>query len=817
MIQNDVQKHIKNARDILVGKIPDPKSQVDQITLALMYKFMDDMDKDAEELGGQPKFFTGEYAKYAWHKLMDVKVGSQERLNLYDEALKKLPFNKNLPALFREIFKDAFLPYRDPNTLSLFLKEINHFSYDNSERLGDAFEHLLSVMASQGDAGQFRTPRHIIDFIVDVVDPDKNDTILDPACGTAGFLISAYNHILNKNKKTKPGDKLNPDDKEKLIKNFAGYDISPDMVRLSLVNMYLHGFKQPNIFEYDTLANDSKWGDFYNVLLANPPFMTPRGGIKPHSRFEIKANRSEVLFVDYIMEHLTPKGKAGVIVPEGIIFQSSNAYKDLRKMLVDNNYLYAVVSLPAGVFNPYSGVKTSILFMDKDLAKRAKQILFIKIENDGLNLGAQRRPIDKNDLPQALQIIKDYKKALADDKKYKVKEADSELAHLIDKKTIAESGDYNLTGDRYKETIDYSNQKWPMVKLEGVIKYEQPTKYIVKSTKYSNNYKTPVLTPGKTFVLGYTNETKGVFNKNLPVVIFDDFTTAMKFVDFPFKVKSSAMKILRAKQNKADIKFLFYVMQNIKFNSSRHKRYWISQYSKIKIPLPPLKIQKQIVKELDNYQKIIDGAKQVVKNWKPSIKINPKWESIKLGDMSNRVTKGTTPTTNGFHYKNQGINFIKVESIDHNGNFIKKKLAFISRKCHRTLKRSQLRTNDILFSIAGALGRVALVTKNLLPANTNQALAIVSATEVVNPEFLEQVLRSNLIQSQIGQLKVGVAQKNLSLTQVSNFEIPTPPLKIQKQIVARIKEEQKLVNQNKKLIKIFEQKIKDKIDQVWGK
>ena len=231
-------------------------------------------------------------------------------------------------------------------------------------------------MGSQGDAGQFRTPRHIIDFLVEAVDPGKTDTILDPACGTAGFLISAFKYIKQKN-----NNQLTPDERKKLIKNFMGYDISPDMVRLSLVNLYLHGFSSPNIVEYDTLSNEQRWSDYYDTILANPPFMTPKGGIRPHKKFTIKSNRSEVLFVDYITEHLNPKGKAGVIVPEGIIFQSGKAYKELRKLLVEN-YLYAVVSLPAGVFNPYSGVKTSILLIDKTLAKKTNQILFIKIDND---------------------------------------------------------------------------------------------------------------------------------------------------------------------------------------------------------------------------------------------------------------------------------------------------------------------------------------------------------------------------------------------------------------------------------------------------
>ena len=287
--------------------------------------------------------------------------------------------NPNIPQLFRDIFKNAFLPYRDPETLKSFLKEINSFTYDHSEKLGDAFEYLLSVLSSQGDAGQFRTPRHIIDFMVKVVDPQLNETVLDPACGTAGFLISAYKHIISNNKN------LTATQKKRLIKNFVGYDISPDMVRFSLVNMYLHGFVEPHIHEYDTLTTETRWQETYDVIMANPPFMTPKGGIRPHNRFSIQAKRSEVLFVDYIAEHLNPSGRAAVIVPEGIIFQSQTAYKALRKMLVEN-YLWAVVSLPAGIFNPYSGVKTSILFMDKSLAKRIDRILFVKIENDGFDL-----------------------------------------------------------------------------------------------------------------------------------------------------------------------------------------------------------------------------------------------------------------------------------------------------------------------------------------------------------------------------------------------------------------------------------------------
>ncbi len=399
MLDADTKRRIDTARDILVGKVPDPKSQVEQITIALIYKFMDDIDAESEEWGGDREFFAGEFARYGWAKLMGPGIGGYEMLNLYAEAITRMPENPGIPPLFRDIFNNAYLPYRDPETLRAFLKIIDEFTYDHSERLGDAFEYLLSVLGAQGDAGQFRTPRHIIDFMVAVLNPKKDEVVLDPACGTAGFLISAYKHILAANSNSNGQSTLTPDDRGKLVNNFKGYDISPDMVRLSLVNMYLHGFREPHIHEYDTLTSDERWNEYADVVLANPPFMSPKGGIRPHNRFSIQSKRSEVLFVDYMAEHMTANGRAGIIVPEGIIFQSQNAHRQLRKMLVED-YMVAVVSLPAGVFNPYSGVKTSILILDRGLAKRTDHIAFFKVENDGFDLGAQRRPIDRDDLPQ---------------------------------------------------------------------------------------------------------------------------------------------------------------------------------------------------------------------------------------------------------------------------------------------------------------------------------------------------------------------------------------------------------------------------------
>lgn len=661
MLDIQTKRRIDDCRDILVGKLPDPKAQIEQITIGLIYKFMDDMDKEAIELGGQAKFFSDykvpdpefpndrnkdkviEFSKYAWDMLMHPKVTANEMLTLYSEAIEGMEKNPNIPQLFRDIFNNAYLPYRDPETLKMFLKTIGEFEYTHSEKLGDAFEYLLSVMGSQGDAGQFRTPRHIIDFLVSIVDPDKTNSILDPACGTAGFLISAYKHILIKNSKDnklglniyeynklekKPfnnlGDQLTPDDRKKLIQNFTGYDISPDMVRLSLVNLYLHGFNTPNIHEYDTLSSEERWNENFDVVLANPPFMSPKGGIRPHKKFTVQANKAEVLFTNYISEHLNVDGRAAIIIPNGVVSNGQTAFKQVRTELVNQN-LIAVISLPSGVFNPYSPIKTSALILDKKLSNSTSNVLFIDIENDGYDLGAQRRTISKDDLPEALKVFNVFKELIEEKKKIELSEFGIKTL-LVDKSIILSEKDVALVSNRYGESKEL-NSKYDVVPLGDVLDYEQPTQYIVSSVDYDNMYQTPVLTAGKTFILGYTDEKHGVFNKDLPVIIFDDFTTATKFVDFPFKVKSSAMKILHVKKDLADIEYVYHVMQNIDFDSTEHKRYWISQYSKILIPLPPLDIQKQIVNQIKAVKSKIEEHESMIEDLKTNIKdiINDEW------------------------------------------------------------------------------------------------------------------------------------------------------------------------------------------------
>jgi type I restriction enzyme M protein len=786
---------------------------------------MDDMDRESEEWGGKASFFKGEYEKYTWSKVFDPRMGGFDLIALYSEAIVKMNQNPQIPQLFRDIFKNAYLPYRDPETLKSFLKEINEFKYDHSERLGDAYEYLLSIMDKQGDAGQFRTPRHIIDFIVEIVDPKKNETVLDPACGTAGFLISSYKHILKANTKDRPGDKLTPDERKRLLNNFVGYDISPDMVRLSLVNMYLHGFSAPKIVEYDTLTSEERWNDTSDVVLANPPFMTPKGGIRPHKRFSIQAKRSEVLFVDYIAEHLNPHGRAGVIVPEGIVFQSQTAYKNLRKMLVEG-YLWAVVSLPAGVFNPYSGVKTCILFMDKTLAKKTDKVLFVKIENDGFDLGAQRRPIDKNDVPRSTAFMRECFNALRENRK----PDETDFAWAVEKARIGENGEWSLSGERHRERIPVIT-KWPMVSLgevcainpdsvDPVMIYGEHDFVYVDISSVENG-------TGK---IHYSNRIKGVdapsrakritLNGDVLLSTVRPNLRAFALVDgAPHNtVVSTGFAVLRASSEKLIGKYLLLLVQSdfaveqMESLMGRGSYPSINQsdVAELTIPLPPLDIQKAIVAEIDGYQKIIDDARQVVENYKPAIKIDPGWEMVEVGELS-KPEYGFTENA-----KEQGdARFIRITDISEKGTLHVEDPKFI--RLTTETKKYLLSKGDILVARTGAtFGKTMLFDEDYPAVYASYLIRLRFPKDRVHPRYYWVFAQSDLYWTQANSLMTGGGQPQFNGNALKQVKFPLPPLTTQQQIVAEIEAEREAINANMKLISIFEQKIKNRISEIWG-
>ena len=858
-MNHSTKRRIDTARDLLVGKVPDPKSQVEQITIALIYKFMDDIDAESEEFGGTRTFFAGDFARFGWARLMHAGLGGHEMLNRYAEAITRMPENPGIPPLFRDIFKNAFLPYRDPETLRDFLKVIDEFTYDHSERLGDAFEYLLSVLGSQGDAGQFRTPRHIIDFIVAVLDPQKNETILDPACGTAGFLISSYKHILKANS-SKPspqpslsgrrgegasplGDLLTPDERGKLAANFQGYDISPDMVRLSLVNMYLHGFADPHIFEYDTLTSQDRWNEYADVILANPPFMSPKGGIRPHTRFSVQSKRSEVLFVDYIAEHLTPNGRAGIIVPEGIIFQSQTAYKQLRKLLVED-YLVAVVSLPAGVFQPYSGVKTSILVLDKALAKKADRIAFFKVENDGFDLGAQRRAIDKDDLPQvqkelgeylgrlrAGETVDDFQPALTE----RVAEpgaeyTKSEPTHglVAEKEKIAAGGEYNLSGERYRERVKTASD-WSFVPIGDIFRKSDES-VLPKSLEG------PVTYIGLENIMRDTGEITGnviaenpsqikslknIFNPR--DILYGKLRPNLNKIWLADRegICSTDIFVIRPVRDSVVPEFYAYVLRSSRFNNAvlgqlkgaQLPRIGWKSFTELQIPLPPLEVQKEIVAEIESYQKVIDGARAVVENYRPQVDIDPEWSLIAIGELC-MVERGASPrpirafTTDS----SDGVNWIKIGDATIGSKYITSTKERITAE--GAAKSRRVKPGDFILSNSMSFGRPYIV--DIDGCIHDGWLLLRLKTDHIDQDFLYHILGSKLVSVQFERAATGGVVNNLNSKIVRDVKIPVPRIDTQKNIATEIEAEQALVNANRELIERFERKIRGVVGRVWG-
>lgn len=694
--------------------------------------------------------------------------------------------NESAPPLFREIFKNSFLPFKDPSTLNMFLKEINEFHYSHSEKLGDAYEYLLSFMGSQGDAGQFRTPRHIIDFIVEIVDPKKNERILDPACGTAGFLISSYKHIMTQSESQPQRKKLTAVEREELINNLVGYDISPDMTRISLVNMYLHNFPDPKIWEYDTLSSEERWNERYHVILANPPFFSPKGGIQPHSKFGVESKRAEVLFVDYIIQHLLADGRAGIIVPEGIIFQTGRAYKTLRKKLVED-YLVGVISLPAGVFQPYSGVKTSILILDKEISSSTDKMFFATIESDGFDLGAQRNRLDENDLPKVLKQITLFKDG-------------KESGLFILRKDEIDSLDFNLSRSRYSSKLDV-NSSYPIVLLKEYVTFRKGTP-ITKKKAVAGDF--PVIAGGKKPAY-YHN----VQNRNGNCITVASSGTA-GYVDFHEKpIFASDCFTIDSVSDDLSQKFLFYVLRykqeyiyTFKVGGVQPHVYEKSFYT-FQIPLPPIEVQHEIVQELDGYQKIVDGARQVVENYKLYMDIDPSWKMVEL--------RKVCTLHNGRAYKKDELlsdgryPVLRVGNFFTNSSWYYSDLELDSSKyCDR---------GDLLYAWSASFGaRIWTEGKVIYHYHIWKVEPNYSQVSKIFLKFLLDYLTEQF-KSEGGR---GGIMMHLTKSGMEKTLIPLPSLEHQEAITKELMAVEELIEGNKRLIEIYTKKIDDRIAKVWG-
>ena len=443
------------------GGIANPLNAIEQITALIFLKMLS--QKDNQKIAQSS--FTGKNYTSIFEDDKNAKwdnfkeLNSESMLNtVRDEAF---PFIKkyNEGSEFNKSLKDLAFIITKPSLLSESveaLEEVFHILEEDDkgfmDSLGDMYEYLLSEISASGKNGQFRTPRHIIKMITELVNPQIGERVFDPSCGTAGFLVGAYTHMLQPYTEENGRLGANLTDKnlwDKLSNDtFFGNDSDISMIRISMMNMMLHDIENPHIKQADTLSKRYAEKDKYQVVLANPPF---KGSIDKEDKsedFSISSTKTELLFVDLISRVLDVGGRSGVIIPDGVLFGSSKAHKSLRKNLLEKNELKAIISMPSGVFKPYAGVSTAVLVFVK--GGSTEKVWFYDMEADGYSLDDKRNRQEKNDIPDILnQYINKDRKEYKNTKKH----------FFVDVKEIVEN-DYDLSINRYK-TIEYEEIEYP--------------------------------------------------------------------------------------------------------------------------------------------------------------------------------------------------------------------------------------------------------------------------------------------------------------------------------------------------------------------
>jgi len=776
MLNREVKKRIDDIHDLLVGKLPLPSERLELITISLIYKFMDDMDERSTKIGGNRSYFKGGLLKYSWRKILAYKPKSQENaadllVTNFNKAIKAISEAPDIPEFFQSIFRNSSVTLKDGRILKAFMDEISSFEYSNSEELGNAYEYMLLTFGNQKDIGAFRTPRHIIDFIVEIVQPHKSDKILDPACGTSGFLISAWNYIRRSNTSSQSmdnpdhwGDTLLSEENTLLASQIQGYDNTPLMVRLSKVNMFLHKIKDPQINEYDTISSEKRWNEKFDCILANPPFMTPKGGVKPHNKFKIKARKSELLFCDYIMEHLKPGGKAGFIVPEGIITNSSNNhFIEFRKWAVNEMGLWAVVSLPTGVFQPYAGVKTSILFFDRSMARTGKSIMLLKIDNDGYSLNTARGEVIGSDLTSATKLLLAFKHKLTSGQNDQLTKDSLNFSKTKFEYSIIPREDFAKL-DAYRAT----STTWEICRkaLHRLDKAFADYNNADKST----NFKTKRL-------LELLNKTVEQFTENTGFIISPIVATG----------QSNRAKLVDSTITnpivETDLKSYFQ-------STLKEQAIICGQQSPISEIQTPYKLPTIIIEALDNkreYSLSLDRQNGISP-------VFSEYDFVRLGDNELfDILSGGTPDTNEPEYWNGQIPWATLVDLPASNFFttISHTQRNITEKGLTNSAAKIIPVNSIIVSTRATIGRIAI---NLIEMATNQGFKNIVVKDFlrVDTHYIAYVLTA--LVDQMVQLASGAVFKEISKANFSNLEIPLPPIKMQQQIVAELNSYQKVID-----------------------
>ena len=431
------------------GGITNPLDVIEQFTYLLFIKQLDDVETTKENEAnflGVPyeTMFPGDCQRYRWSKFKNL--GSADEM--YDVVMNGVfPFIKNLhqdgDSAYSRYMGDAIFKIPTAAMLSKIVDGIDKLELGEEDSKGDLYEYLLSKVATAGTNGQFRTPRHIIQMMVALVKPQPDDIIIDPAMGSAGFLIEAQAY-LRKNH----GDMLLNAKLREHFNNtmFFGNDMDRTMLRIGAMNMLLHGVDNPNISYRDSLSEQNKDEEKYTLVLANPPFKGSLDyeAVSADLLKVTKTKKTELLFLALFLRILKKGGRAAVIVPDGVLFGSSNAHKQIRKEILENNKLDAVISMPSGVFKPYAGVSTAVLIFTKTGSGGTDKVWFYDMKADGYSLDDKRQEIADNDIPD---IIERFNHLDAEETR-----ARTEQSFFVPLADIV-ANDYDLSINKYKEVV----------------------------------------------------------------------------------------------------------------------------------------------------------------------------------------------------------------------------------------------------------------------------------------------------------------------------------------------------------------------------
>lgn len=445
------------------GGIANPLTVIEQISFLMFARLLDVVETTGERRAERTKKpFVGRFAgkddPRRWKNFKQKDAGEMLRVVRDDvfAHFRKLDGGTT----FAEYMQDAQLMIQKPNLLVSAVNMIDKLPLFDGDGKGDIYEYLLGKLTTAGINGQFRTPRHIIRFMVELLEPKPSETIGDPACGTAGFLVGAMQYLIEVHTSAKgriadergqityTGDLLEPYRRHIQRDMFHGFDFDATMLRIASMNLMLHGVDNPGIHYQDTLSNSfpekfpKQAGNGFDVILANPPFKgsLDEGDVHPTLTQAVKTKKTELLFVALILRMLKKGGRSATIVPEGVLFGSSKAHVALRRMLVKDNQLEAVISLPSGVFRPYAGVSTAILVFTK--SGKTDHVFFFDVEADGFSLDDKRDPVSQSDLPNALACWRRRSAKNGTDRGAK---------HFIVPVKEIEDNDFDLSINRYKE------------------------------------------------------------------------------------------------------------------------------------------------------------------------------------------------------------------------------------------------------------------------------------------------------------------------------------------------------------------------------